>query len=116
MKQPNKLELYHHGVLGQRWGVRRTESQLARGSKGTASSKKDSSKETEKSKIKSMSDAELRQKINRIQMEKQYSELSAGKIKKGQRVISKILTNSVKTAVSAIIVVETSKAIRKILS
>ena len=30
MKQPNKLELYHHGVLGQRWGVRRSENQLGR--------------------------------------------------------------------------------------
>lgn len=33
MKQPNKLELYHHGILGQKWGVRRTEAQLGRKNK-----------------------------------------------------------------------------------
>lgn len=92
----NSAILQHHGILGQRWGVRRTESQLARGSKGTASSKKVSAKETEKSKIKSMSDAELRQKINRIQMERQYSQLSKKDISAGQKFVSDVFMNAVK--------------------
>ena len=92
----NSAILQHHGILGQRWGVRRTESKLARGSKGTASSKKVSAKETEKSKIKSMSDAELRQKINRIQMERQYSQLSKKDISAGQKFVSDVFTNAAK--------------------
>jgi len=92
----NSGVLQHHGILGQKWGVRRTESQLTRGSKGTSSSKKVSAKETEKSKIKSMSDAELRQKINRIQMEKQYSQLSKKDISAGQKFVSDVFMNAAK--------------------
>lgn len=92
----NSAILQHHGILGQKWGVRRTESQLARSGKGTASSKKVSAKKIEKSKIKSMSDAELRQKINRIQMERQYSQLSKKDISVGQKFVSDVFTNAAK--------------------
>ena len=92
----NSAVLQHHGILGQKWGIRRTESQLARGSKGTVSSKKVSAKETEKSKIKSMSDTELRQKINRIQMERQYSQLSKKDVSAGQKFVSDVFMNAAK--------------------
>ena len=92
----NSAILQHHGILGQRWGVRRTESQLARGSKGGSSLKRASTKETEKSKVKSMSDAELRQKINRIQMERQYSQLSKKDISAGQKFVSDVLMTAAK--------------------
>lgn len=92
----NSAVLQHHGILGQRWGVRRTEVQLARGSKGGSSSKRVSTKETEKSKVKSMSDAELRQKINRIQMERQYSQLNKKDISAGQKFVSDVLMNAAK--------------------
>lgn len=92
----NSAVLQHHGILGQRWGVRRTEAQLARGSKGSLSSKKVSAKEAERSKVKSMSDAELRQRINRIQMERQYSQLSKKDISAGQKFVSDVFMNAAK--------------------
>lgn len=58
-------ELYHHGVKGQKWGVRRSDKQLA------------AARSTALTEAKSLSDSELRAKISRIQMEKQYVDLVA---------------------------------------
>ena len=51
--------LQHYGILGMKWGVRRTPAQLTRAN-GRAG-KTESSDE-----IKKMSDSELRSKINRL--------------------------------------------------
>ena len=81
-------ELYHHGILGMRWGIRRTKSQLGyktgNGKKGqsddsdveakTASSGKSGGSKQSKS-ISNMTDDELRDHINRLQMERQYLDL-----------------------------------------
>ena len=45
---------------------------------------------------KSMTDAELRQKINRLQMEKQYSQLTTKEKNAGQKMVNEILTNAAK--------------------
>ena len=76
--------LIHYGVKGMRWGVRRTPAQLARaaGRPLPKSSKKPAAKKTPekeapaKKSLSDLSDDELRSKISRLQLEKQYKELS----------------------------------------
>ncbi len=88
-------ELYHHGILGQRWGVRRTPEQLGHGPSGNSSKGNSSKVEASRNarrglspigrkktkartlmdEMDSMSDQELRQRINRLQMEQQLSQL-----------------------------------------
>jgi len=66
--------LEHYGVKGMRWGVRkkRSERDRAKSFGGKGKGEKDS--------IKNLTDTELRQILNRMQMEQQYASLtSAGR-------------------------------------
>lgn len=83
----NEALLQHYGIFGMKWGVRRTPKQLAR-----ASGKKSSSDDE----VKKMSDSELRSKINRLQMEKQYKQLTRSEISVGRRFVQDVLTNAAK--------------------
>lgn len=72
--EPKRTEISHYGVKGMKWGVRRSQAQLDRAAKRRSNSPAAKRKEA-----KSMSDAELRSSINRLQMEKQYVDLTADK-------------------------------------
>ncbi len=96
----NEEYLEHHGILGQKWGVRRYQN--ADGSL-TDAGKKRYEKEQRKaiakerkeaSKNRSMlSDEELNQRVNRLQKEKQLRELTDQEINRGKRWVNKTADN-----------------------
>ena len=123
-------ELYHHGIKGMKWGVRRTPSQLGHDTGGIDLqktkkkveaantivnesqniNKKVSSRKQRKiqkqqvQNAKAMTDQELRERVNRLNMEQQYARLSTEQMSAGKvnvdRVLSEVgtvvaLTNSV---------------------
>lgn len=83
----NENTLIHHGVLGMKWGVRRFQN---KDGTLTSSGKKRYSNDENKKNVKTMSDDELRKVINRLQMERQYSQLSESKVSKGKNYAQKI--------------------------
>ena len=79
--------LEHHGIKGMKWGVRRSEKQLTRAaskrdgssddSSGSSSGGSSSQTKTSTNDPSSWTDAELRQRLQRVQMERQYANLTA---------------------------------------
>ena len=65
--------LAHYGVLGMKWGVRRTPAQLARAS--GRSVKEAASSSSAKKSLSDLSDDELRSRISRLELEKRYKDL-----------------------------------------
>lgn len=96
--------LAHFGILGMKWGQRRTEAQLLK-TKGHIDSASNIVKEVKnintsvgnfksksnKKDLTSMSDQELREKVSRMNMEQQYSNLSANQTSKGQTYVKNML-------------------------
>lgn len=86
--------LEHYGVLGMRWGKRKD------GSKGSARANnkryKKIMKDARKADIGKMSDKELRDKINRLSMEKQYRQITAKELSTGKSVAKSIITDAAK--------------------
>ena len=96
----------HFGVKGMRWGVRRSQKQLARASKLRAKADQaeakangksmPKAKASKKTKISDLSDQELRQKLNRMNMEKQYADLTRPKGNPVKNAGKKVASNVVK--------------------
>ena len=86
-------ELYHWGVKGMKWGVRRYQNKdgtlTAKGKKRYAMSEDaKTASELKKKKVSEMSNAELRKLNERTRLEQEYSKLNPGAIRKGWKFVA----------------------------
>lgn len=107
-------DLYHHGVKGQKWGVRRTPAQLghpesSRTHNGESTKSKKPKRETRKARtqraaeeVQQLSDKELREQLNRMRMEREYVQMKAGGPSKGEKFVKDVVTNPAKQVAAAI--------------
>ena len=114
-KSYNYEELYHWGIKGMKWGVRRyqnndgtltSEGKKRKQSKIDKIDKKskrenwsDDAKtaaEIKTKNVKQMSNAELRKINERIQLEKQYSQLTKKETSKGRKLVNELVAGAAK--------------------
>lgn len=130
--------LQHYGVLGMKWGVRRTPAQLARarkersgnsessGAKKTTKTatkgKSSPSSSNSKKKLSDMSDDELKNEIGRLQLEKTYRDLMKSNYPpkktltdRGKEIATDIITNSVKNVGTQLVTYAMGTAVNKAL-
>lgn len=127
-------ELYHYGVLGMKWGIRRTPAQL--GHKTSSKKKKplrlfskkkkvntkktDTNKvdtKSKKKKVSEMSDEELQTRISRMRLEQTYKQLQQDTGKKstfnGKKFVMNVLEKSGEQMAVQIVNEISAKAINK---
>lgn len=83
-------ELYHYGIKGMKWGVRKQ--------------REPSEKKSKKKRLKDMSDEELSKKLKRMNLENQYKKLTEPKRKVyGRKFVDTVLVGSAFTLSSAVV-------------
>lgn len=96
--------LMHYGVKGMKWGVRRSESQLAT-SRSKAEKNADKIVKTKRKKDvknrRTLTTEELKSKIDRMKLEKQFKDLTEEDISPGRKVAKDILKSAGTKVLSA---------------
>ena len=101
-------ELYHHGVKGMKWGVKKTPVRSSSGNtrkqkfntmslfkkkKITRNASVAKSSPAQTKSVKDMSDDELRRKIERVRLEQQYQQLNPPTVSRGQEIAKRVMNH-----------------------
>lgn len=87
-------EIYHYGVPGMKWGVRRSQNKLGRidkrSKKNNWSDDATTAAKIKTKKVSQMTNAELRKLNDRKNLERNYKQLNPNAIKKGMAVVGTV--------------------------
>ena len=118
-------ELYHYGVLGMKWGGRKSRGggvsktgRRGRLIKERPPAHEDYKKAHSKKTVREMSDAELRSRINRLDMERRYQELNPSAKNRGRKYVNSIIKTGTTVATltgTALTIYSNADKIRKLV-
>lgn len=99
-------ELYHWGVKGMKWGVRRYQNKngtltsagkkrrKSQQKKLTADEKERAARKADLKNRRTMSDADLKKKIERLKMEKEFKNLTNEDINSGKTFVNEVMSSA----------------------
>ena len=96
--EKNEEMLEHHGIKGQKWGVRRfqnkdgTRTALGKKRESSSDAKEKEARKADVKNRRTMSDADLKKRIERMRLEKEYKTLVDEDTAPGKKYVSEILS------------------------
>ena len=91
------LDLYHFGIKGMRWGIRRNQHKMD-GASDDAKAAAEAKTKVKKSGVKALSNQELQALVKRMNLEQQFSQLKPPpKGRAAAKLVSEVLLNVGKT-------------------
>lgn len=106
-------DLFHWGIPGMKWGVRRANRRAAAQARQSEDHK--TAAGLRKKKVSEMSNDELKKLTARLQLEKQLKDLSASDIGLGKKFVTEVLTNAGKQLASKYVASAVEKGLPELL-
>jgi len=104
-------ELQHWGIKGMRWGIRRKrDSKTGR----VESQDSKTAKAIGKKKLSEMSNEDLKKLTTRLQLEKQYKDLTKKETSAGKQFVKELLVNEGKRQAQQVLTTQSKKAAKQV--
>lgn len=96
------MEISHHGIKGMKWGIRRSESQLARAHGNQADKAVKEQRKQVSAARRHLSDGDLKKAVERLQQEKKLKDLTNEDVSRGKTIAANILGQIGKSTITAV--------------